>query len=210
MFCVNDSPAAAYPESENILPHVMILLHLILVLVYLKFNSFYKNVVITITSALPMGFAPWLSCVQTDYHLIVWWSSYGAHGHINGRGVERQTNPMQTQIIVRLDPHSDSHTHKLMISSMIIGLWHAFTKMAISPLIMVRFSKFKICHAQDFGADLSDVTITSRAMRRARWRHARAREWRHIWRHPSNYLSPGNQNDGGVIIFIQAVQKHRI
>ncbi len=58
MFCVNDSPAAAYPESENILPHVMILLHLILVLVYLKFNSFYKNVVITITSALPMGFAP--------------------------------------------------------------------------------------------------------------------------------------------------------
>ncbi len=28
---------------------------------------------ILLTSALPMGFPPWLSCVQTDCHLTVWW-----------------------------------------------------------------------------------------------------------------------------------------
>ncbi len=70
----------------------------------------------------------------------------------------------------------DSHPHKLMINySMIIAMWHAFTKMAVSPLIMVRFAKFKICHAQDFDADLSDVTLTLHATRHARWRHTCAR-----------------------------------
>ncbi len=46
-----------------------------------------------------------------------------------------------------------------------------FTKLAISRLIMVRFSKFKIWHAQSSDANLPDVTMTSRA---TRWRHARA------------------------------------
>ena len=45
---------------------------------------------------------------------------------------------------------------------------HGFTKMAVSPLIMVRFSKFKIWHPQGFGADLSDVTVTSHATRQPR------------------------------------------
>ncbi len=34
--------------------------------------------------------------------------------------------------------------------------------MAASPLIMVRFSKFKIWHTQDSDADLPDVMMTSR------------------------------------------------
>ena len=29
-----------------------------------------------ITSAMPMGFPPWLSRMQTDHHLIVWYSSH--------------------------------------------------------------------------------------------------------------------------------------
>ncbi len=59
------------------------------------------------------------------------------------------------------------------------------TKMAISLLIIVRFSKFEICHARGFGADQTNVTmtshVTSHVTSRARWRHARdSREW---WRH---------------------------
>ncbi len=56
--------------------------------------------------------------------------------------------------------------------------WLHFTKLAISRLIMVRFEKFKIWHAQDSGADLSDVVMTSRdATRDMTWR-ARLK-WRH-------------------------------
>ncbi len=51
---------------------------------------------------------------------------------------------------------------------------HAFTKLAVSPLIMVRFEKFKIWHAQGSDVDLSDVTITSRATR-----EMTSRAWRH-------------------------------
>ncbi len=39
---------------------------------------------------------------------------------------------------------------------------HGFTKMAISPLITVRFSKFEIWHALDFDADLADVSDVTR------------------------------------------------
>ena len=42
------------------------------------------------------------------------------------------------------------------------SLLHGFTKMAVSPSIMVRLSKFKIWHSPDFNADLSDVPVTSR------------------------------------------------
>ena len=34
---------------------------------------------ICITSALPMGFPPWHSRIQTDFHLIVWWSWDSIH-----------------------------------------------------------------------------------------------------------------------------------
>ena len=48
-----------------------------------------------ITSALPMGFSPWLSRMQTDCHLIVWWL-LAAHEYIirfpRGRGDWKQTN----------------------------------------------------------------------------------------------------------------------
>ncbi len=43
------------------------------------------------------------------------------------------------------------------------SVWHGFTKMTVSPLIMVRFEKFEIWHTQGFDADLYDVTIMSRA-----------------------------------------------
>ncbi len=36
--------------------------------------------------------------------------------------------------------------------------------MAVSPLIMVRFSKFEIWHTQDFDADLPNVPVTSGVM----------------------------------------------
>ena len=45
---------------------------------------------------------------------------------------------------------------------------HSFTKMAVSPLIMVQFEKFENGHTLDFKPNLSDVTMTSRATRRAR------------------------------------------
>ena len=48
-----------------------------------------------------------------------------------------------------------------------------FTKLAVSPLILVRFEKFEIWHAQGSDADLSDVTVMSRATWCARWRRAR-------------------------------------
>ena len=75
---------------------------------------------------------------------------------------------------------------KCFISSRIVrikytnpcSVWHDFTKLAISRLIMVRFEKFEIWHAQCFDADLWDVTMTTRATRRTRWRHARA--WRRM------------------------------
>ena len=60
--------------------------------------------------------------------------------------------------------------------------WHHFTKLAVSRLIMVRFEKFKIWLAQDYDAHLPDVTVTSRATRHARWRHARAWcHWPRYW-----------------------------
>ncbi len=49
-------------------------------------------------------------------------------------------------------------------------VWHGFTKLAVSRLIMVWFENFKILHAQDFDADRYDVTMTSRATRCAWWR----------------------------------------
>ncbi len=64
----------------------------------------------------------------------------------------------------------------------VFSAWHGFTKVAISSLLIVRFEKFKIWHAQCSDADLSDDTMTSRATRRARWRHARA--WRHYGNTP--------------------------
>ncbi len=45
---------------------------------------------------------------------------------------------------------------------------HVFTKMAVSPLILVRFEKFEIVCTQDFGPDVADVRMTLRATRRAR------------------------------------------
>ena len=43
----------------------------------------------------------------------------------------------------------------------LVQVQHAFTKLAVSQLIMVRFEKFKIWHAQGSDADLSDVTKKS-------------------------------------------------
>ena len=42
--------------------------------------------------------------------------------------------------------------------------------MAVSPLIIVRFKKFKIWHAQYFDALLADVKMTSRVTSRGRGR----------------------------------------
>ncbi len=53
------------------------------------------------------------------------------------------------------------------------SVWHDFTKMAVSSLILVRFSKFEIWHAQGSDADQSVFTIMSRATWRARWRRTR-------------------------------------
>ncbi len=47
---------------------------------------------------------------------------------------------------------------------------HGFTKMAISPLILVRFSKFEVWHAQHVDPNLRDVACD---VKRTRWRHAR-------------------------------------
>ena len=43
-----------------------------------------------------------------------------------------------------------------------------FTKLAVSRLIMVRFEKFKIWHAQRSDADLTDVSDVTRDVTRAR------------------------------------------
>ncbi len=45
---------------------------------------------------------------------------------------------------------------------------HGFAKMAVSPLITVRLSKFKIWHAQGSGADLTNVSDVTRDVTRAR------------------------------------------
>ncbi len=45
---------------------------------------------------------------------------------------------------------------------------HDFTKMAVSRLIMVRFSKFEIWHTLHFDPDLLDVSDITRDVRRAR------------------------------------------
>ncbi len=55
----------------------------------------------------------------------------------------------------------------------IFSVWHSFTKMAVSPLIMVRFSKFKIWHAQHFDADLLRVRNIMSDVMCARSRHVR-------------------------------------
>ena len=61
---------------------------------------------------------------------------------------------------------------------------YGFTKMIISPLIMVRFKKFKNWQ-QDSDPDLLNVSDITRNVTRPRWRHAR--KWRHSWYHPSNW-----------------------
>ncbi len=48
------------------------------------------------------------------------------------------------------------------------ALSHRFTKMAVSPSILVRFSKFEIWHAQHFDPNLLDVTDVTRDVMRAR------------------------------------------
>ena len=135
-----------------------------------------------------MGLRPWLSRMQIDYRLIVWWSSQWSwlKKKTSHDGVRRSINLKYTNPV---------------------WAWHLFTKMAVSPLILVRFEKFKILHAQHSGADLPKVSMTSRATRRARWRHARVidlvtdlethdvitmQQWRHAlveddvwhWDHP--------------------------
>ena len=50
---------------------------------------------------------------------------------------------------------------------------HDFTKLAVSRLIMVRFSKFEIWYAQHFDPVQPDVSDVLRDAMRARWRHAR-------------------------------------
>ena len=76
-----------------------------------------------------------------------------------------------------------------------------FTKLAVSPLILVRFSKFEVWHAQHFDPDLPDISDVTRDVTGARWRHARASDPRHslmmmscpfTWRH----LYHGNQRHG--------------
>ncbi len=62
----------------------------------------------SITSALPMAFLPWLSCIQTDNLLMVWWShTLISDPFINHRIDAKQTNrrtngqtDRQIQIIV--------------------------------------------------------------------------------------------------------------
>ena len=51
--------------------------------------------------------------------------------------------------------------------------WPHFTKLAVSRLIMVRFSKFKIWHSQEHEPHHSEPRIPSRATVRAKSRHAR-------------------------------------
>ncbi len=72
------------------------------------------------------------------------------------------------------------------------ALSHGFTKMAVSPLIMVRFWKFKFCHTQDFDPDLSDISYATRNVTRARWRHARddvLMTFPGRWRHDKMHLT---------------------
>ena len=59
--------------------------------------------------------------------------------------------------------------------------WRCFTKVAVSPLIMVRFWKFEIWHTRESGPDLAIVRNPSRARPRARWRHVRASSPRQRW-----------------------------
>ena len=54
--------------------------------------------------------------------------------------------------------------------------------MAVSPLIMVRFSKFEIWHAELFDPDMPDVSDVTRDVTRRR--HARART--SLWQHPGD------------------------
>ncbi len=146
-----------------------------------------------------MGFRPWLSHIQTDYYLIVWWSSLW----IWLKKRPKATVTWSVGPFVCLEPLKSRSSgdgkikvsrptcsfHKNILDRPKIrarpNIWHGFTKLAVSRLILVRFSKFKICHAQHFGADLSDVIMTSRATRRARWRHARA------W--VTSHLTPSKQ-----------------
>ncbi len=45
---------------------------------------------------------------------------------------------------------------------------HSFTKMAVSPLILVRLSKFEILHTQESEPLLADLSMVARAAMRAR------------------------------------------
>ena len=78
----------------------------------------------------------------------------------------------KAKILSRMMPLLNEH------SLIWIGLYntgkHGFTKMAVSRLIMVRFSKFEIWHTQEPDLHHSKATIPSRTTMRARSRHVRA------------------------------------
>ena len=124
-----------------------------------------------------MGFPPWHSRIQIYSHPIVWWSYF------------------LITLLWKVEELQNTLKKKCLIRSRIIrikytnpeGVLLHFTKLAVSRLIMVRFEKFEIWHAQRFDADLGSVTITTRATRPARWRHARAwRHWPSYW--PSSHV----------------------
>ena len=116
------------------------------------------------------------------------------------RKILSSNNPHFTQWEKTTCP-MDHHKKETAVIDLPFTWWHAFTKMAVTPLVIVRFWKFKIWLAQDFGANLCDVTMTSRATRRARWRHARVSDvtldtsaWRrplqlNCWRQWRDYYS---------------------
>ncbi len=109
---------------------------------------------------------PCLWSILTDYHLIVWWSCSKLATLALGNW---------TKTVEELN---NTGKKKCLISSRIVrikftnpcSVWHDFTKMVVSSLILVRFSKFKIWHTQESKADLFKVRNPSRA----RSHHARA------------------------------------
>ncbi len=55
-----------------------------------------------------MGVPPWLSRVQTDCHLIVWWSSWvyrSKNAGVVSRQTDGRTNPNYSMIFIILDPN---------------------------------------------------------------------------------------------------------
>ncbi len=151
-----------------------------------------------------MGFPPWLSRTQTDYHLIVWWSSFWIFSSVMTETVVWRSFVTQSQQFdllvvgwnfvaegrywilswgascrmthtwffrgrIKFTTKSQSSSGpKLWRTSKFLRVQHAFTKMSVSPLIMVRFSKFEVWHAQHFDPDLQDVSDVTRDVTRAR------------------------------------------